>query len=85
MIIADCVRYLFACLFVCLLCFYLFIYLVVCLLFIYNCVCVCVCDTFWVESLNHQILTYVPKRIHFGSSTFKMRLDLACMDWVGIS
>ena len=39
-------------------------------------------DTFWVESLNHQMLLYVPKRIHFGSQTFKMRMNLAVLDWV---
>lgn len=40
-------------------------------------------DTYWVESFNNQLLTYLPKRIHFGSKTFKMRMNLACMDWVG--
>ena len=39
-------------------------------------------DTYWVESFNHQLLTYIPKRIHFGSSTFAMRMNLAIMDWV---
>ncbi len=39
-------------------------------------------DTFWVESFNHQLLTYLPKRIHFGSSTFDMRMNLAILDWV---
>ena len=39
-------------------------------------------DTFWIESFNHQLLTYLPKRIHFGSTTFKMRMNLAVMDWV---
>ena len=39
-------------------------------------------DTFWVESLNHQMLLYVPKRIHFGSQTFKMRMNLAVLHWV---
>ena len=28
-------------------------------------------DTFWVESFNHQLLTYLPKRVHFGSATFR--------------
>ena len=41
-------------------------------------------DTFWVESFNHQLLTYAPKRIHFSTSTFLMRLNLAVMDWVGV-
>lgn len=39
-------------------------------------------DTFWVESFNHQLLTYLPKRIHFGTSAFKMRMNLAILDWV---
>ena len=61
------------------------------------CVCVCVCgvlnimiviitfqcrDTYWVESFNHQLLTYLPKRIHFGTTTFCMRMNLALCDWV---
>ena len=37
-------------------------------------------DTFWIESFNDQLVSYVPKQIHFGSRTFKMRLNLACMD-----
>ena len=28
------------------------------------------------------MLLYVPKRIHFGSQTFKMRMNLAVLDWV---
>ena len=39
-------------------------------------------DTFWVESFNHQLLSYLPKRIHFGTRTFVMRMYLAVMDWV---
>jgi hypothetical protein len=38
-------------------------------------------DTFWVESFNHQLLSYLPKRIHFGTVTFVMRMNLACLDW----
>ncbi|KAL5470676.1 hypothetical protein EMCRGX_G028679 [Ephydatia muelleri] len=38
-------------------------------------------DTFWMESFNHQLLTYLPKRIHFHTDTFKMRMYLAVMDW----
>ena len=49
------------------------------------CVCVCVCgvlnimfvfitfqcsDTYWVESFSHQLLTYLPKHVHFGTTTF---------------
>ena len=26
---------------------------------------------YWVESVNHQLLTYLPKRIHFSTKTFK--------------
>ena len=39
-------------------------------------------DTYWVESFNHQLLTYLPKRIHFHTKTFEMRMTLAGMDWV---
>ncbi|KAL5509605.1 hypothetical protein EMCRGX_G004999 [Ephydatia muelleri] len=38
-------------------------------------------DTYWVESFNHQLLTYLPKRIHFHTKTFEMRMNLAVMDW----
>eukprot|EP00731_Ephydatia_muelleri_P029616 Em0021g139a len=38
-------------------------------------------DTYWVESFNHQLLTYLPKRIHFQDKTFEMRMNLAVMDW----
>jgi hypothetical protein len=42
----------------------------------------CKCrDTYWVESFNHALLTYLPKRIHFDSEVFRMRMNLACMDW----
>ena len=39
-------------------------------------------DTSWVESFNHMLLIYVPKRIHFGTATFLMRMNLAVLDWV---
>ena len=39
-------------------------------------------DTYWVESFNHQLLTYLPKRIHFSTVTFNMRMNLAVLDWV---
>ena len=39
-------------------------------------------DTYWIESFNHQLLTYLPKRIHFGNDTFVMRMNLAVLDWV---
>lgn len=38
-------------------------------------------DTYMVESFNHQLLTYLPKRIHFSTVTFKMRMNLAVLDW----
>eukprot|EP00731_Ephydatia_muelleri_P006588 Em0003g836a len=41
-------------------------------------------DTFWMESFNHQLLTYLPKRIHFHTNTFKMRMNLAVIDWMSI-
>ena len=41
-------------------------------------------DTYWVESFNHQLLTYLPKRIHFGTTTFCMRMNLALCDWVSV-
>ena len=34
------------------------------------------------ESFNHQLLTYLPKRIHFSTRVFNMRMNLAVMDWV---
>ena len=39
-------------------------------------------DTYWIESFNHALLTYLPKRVHFGKSTFEARMDLAVLDWV---
>jgi hypothetical protein len=39
-------------------------------------------DTFWVESFNHALLSYLPKRIHFGDAAYHMRMDIAVMDWV---
>uniref|UniRef100_A0A1X7V110 Uncharacterized protein n=1 Tax=Amphimedon queenslandica TaxID=400682 RepID=A0A1X7V110_AMPQE len=40
----------------------------------------CSCrDTFWVESFNHYLLTYLHKRIHFGTTTFRMRMNIAVM------
>ncbi|XP_064383804.1 uncharacterized protein LOC135332660 [Halichondria panicea] len=38
-------------------------------------------DTFCVESFNHQLLTYISKRVHFAEATFNMRMNLAIMDW----
>ena len=39
-------------------------------------------DTYWIESFNHALLTYLPKRVHFGKATFEARMDLAVLDWV---
>ena len=40
-------------------------------------------DTYWVELFNHQLLTYLPKRIHFHTKTFEMRMNLAVSDGLG--
>lgn len=37
---------------------------------------------FWIESFNHQLLTYIPKRVHFGDRIFQTRMDFALLDWV---
>ena len=37
-----------------------------------------------MESFNHALLTYLPKRIHFGDMTYDMRMHFAVMDWVSI-
>ena len=29
-----------------------------------------------------MMLTYIPKRIHFSTNIFKMRMNLAVLDWV---
>eukprot|EP00731_Ephydatia_muelleri_P033586 Em0033g2a len=34
-----------------------------------------------LSRFNHQLLTYLPKRIHFHTKTFEMRMNLAVMDW----
>ena len=31
-----------------------------------------------------MLLTYVPKRVHFGTASFLMRMNLAVLDWVSI-
>ena len=41
-------------------------------------------DTYWIESFNHQLLTYLQKRVHFSTNTFNMRMNIALMDWVGL-
>eukprot|EP00731_Ephydatia_muelleri_P025810 Em0017g893a len=38
-------------------------------------------DTYWIESFNHQLLTYLSKRVHFGDDTFVIRMNLAVLDW----
>ena len=60
-----------------------------CISFIYSVLNVCCCfflwqcrDTYYVESFNHQLLVYIPKRIHFSNRVFTMRMNLAIMDWV---
>ena len=50
---------------ICILCLVMYIYIHV------QC-----CDTYWVESFNHQLLTYLPKRIHFSTRTFNMRTSM---------
>ena len=35
-----------------------------------------------MESFNHQLLIYLPKRIHFSDATFTMRMNVAVLDWV---
>lgn len=39
-------------------------------------------DTYWVESFNHQLLCYLSKRIHYSTATYRMRMNLAVLDWV---
>ena len=39
---------------------------------------------YWVETFNHQLLTYLPKRIHFSTQTFLMRMNLSLLDWVSL-
>eukprot|EP00731_Ephydatia_muelleri_P037040 Em0385g1a len=38
-------------------------------------------DTYWIESFNHQLITYLSKRVHFGDDTFVIRMNLAVLDW----
>ncbi|KAL5517980.1 hypothetical protein EMCRGX_G003638 [Ephydatia muelleri] len=38
-------------------------------------------DTYWIESFNHQLLTYLSKRVHFRDDTFVIRMNLAVLDW----
>ena len=38
--------------------------------------------TGWRVSTINYVLTYLPKRIHFSTKVFDMRMDIALMDWV---
>lgn len=38
-----------------------------------------------MESFNHQLLCYAPKRIHFSTKVFTMRMNLAVLDWVSLT
>ena len=37
-----------------------------------------------MESFNHQLLCYFPKRIHFSTKVFDMRMSLALLNWVSV-
>ena len=59
----------------------------VCVLQICNTVCMfpCLlqcCDTYWVESFNHMLLSYIMNHVHFGTKTFEMKMNLAVLNWV---
>ena len=38
-------------------------------------------DTHYVESFNNAVLQYVDKRISFGEDSYKLRINLAILDW----
>ena len=38
-------------------------------------------DTYYVESFNYVLNIFLDKRIHFGSSTYKLRTNLAVFHW----
>ncbi|XP_070552745.1 uncharacterized protein [Ptychodera flava] len=38
-------------------------------------------DTHYVESYNNVVLVYTNKRVAFGNSRYKLRSDMACLDW----
>ena len=52
------------------------------------CTCTCSLSQCAVQGLllggvfYHMLLTYVPKHIHFGTTTFLMHMNLAVLDWV---
>lgn len=35
-----------------------------------------------MESFNHQLLTYLSKRIRYSTATYRLRMNLAVLDWV---
>ena len=39
------------------------------------------CNTYYVESFNNTCLIYQDKRIHYGNVMYKMRIELAILDW----
>jgi hypothetical protein len=39
------------------------------------------CDTYYVESFNNACLIYQDKRIHYGDQVYKLRIQLAVLDW----
>lgn len=38
-------------------------------------------DTYYVESFNNAMLIYLDKRIHYSESSYRIRRDLAVLDW----
>ena len=41
-------------------------------------------DMYWIKTLHLVMLIYAQKRIHFSRpDTYKMRMQLAILDWVG--
>ncbi|XP_070559392.1 uncharacterized protein [Ptychodera flava] len=38
-------------------------------------------DTHYVESYNNVVLVYTDKRVVLGNYTYKLRSDMACLDW----
>jgi hypothetical protein len=39
------------------------------------------CSTYYVESFNNTCLIYQDKRIHYGNTMYKLRIQLAILDW----
>ena len=59
----------------------------VCVLQSCNTVCMVPCllqchDTYWVESFNHMLLSYIPKHVRFGTKMFEIRMNPTVLDWV---